>query len=133
MTSEDMNRRLAHRTQGRGLRQDGDFMTGLRSYVFDDVKPTFIHSRGPWSAGQRRAVGSEDESGLQPDLPLPASGLPNGDWVRKDAVPDGEKLKRLRGYAMSAMLAVEHEQATAPRRECGGPALRPGQTVTGQS
>ena len=46
MTSEDMNWRLVTERKVADFVRDGDIMTGLRSYVFDDVKPTFIHPGG---------------------------------------------------------------------------------------
>ncbi|GAA2817375.1 hypothetical protein [Saccharopolyspora taberi] len=106
-------------------------MAGMRDWVFEEVRPTFIHSRSVWG-----------DTGISADprmrdyvqiyrYELP--GAPAGDWVRRDAVPDEEALRKLREYADTVVAEVDHKDVTNvwPSRTCG-PTLRPGQTEVGQ-
>ncbi len=102
-------------------------MAGLRDHVFDEVRPTFIHSHGAWSAG----TGLPDDPRLARDYtPVhvdPDDGRSNADWVRRDAVPDRDSLDAVRAYAEVTIPAISAEP---PRRHCG-PTLHPGRTETG--
>ncbi|MGW4588330.1 hypothetical protein [Amycolatopsis thermoflava] len=100
----------------------GDF-PGLRDYVFDEVKPTFIHTHVPWT----------DLTGLTSDgrlaveyaaVVLDRTGK-NGDWVRLDAL-DGDDLVNLRAYARVTVPRVEASRAASVTGRCGD-VLRPGQ------
>lgn len=103
-------------------------MEGLRNYIFNDLQPTFIHTHGGWSA----------RSGIPADPRLaehyysiyrhPAPDSPNGDWVRKSAVPNKQVLRNLRQYAQETIVAVRSTYDQAPLRHCGA-TLRRGQTI----
>ncbi|ASR37554.1 hypothetical protein BAY61_23975 [Prauserella marina] len=103
---------------------------GQGNYVFETVKPTFIHSRQPWSSGNGLGFDPRLDRDYYPVHFDPFQGAPNGDWVRKDAIPSQEKLAELRAYAASTALEVERGEGAWPRRACGD-TLRPGQTVVG--
>ncbi|GLY63985.1 hypothetical protein [Amycolatopsis taiwanensis] len=109
-------------------------MAGLRDYVFNDVKPTFIHSRGPWGPGNGIARDSRLATDYTPIFRYVDDGSPvgDGDWVRKDAVASLEKLQAARSYADATVRDMEHRLDTWPRRHCGD-TLRPGQTNINQS
>lgn len=100
----------------------GDF-AGFRDYVFNEVRPTFIHSHVPWS----------DLTGLTGDARLNGEYAAvvldrtskNGDWVRLDAL-DGDDLVKLRAYARVTVPRIEAERAGSMSGRCG-PVLRPGQ------
>ncbi|MFD2420259.1 hypothetical protein [Amycolatopsis pigmentata] len=107
---------------------------GLRDYVYDEVKPTFItiHTHGTeWHrlSVDPRMARDYDQIFDSPD-PM---GFPGGDWVRKDAVPDSAVLDELRAYAQRNTARVDRAMnmptLTAPgwTNNCG-PTLRPGQT-----
>nr|WP_199433549.1 hypothetical protein [Qaidamihabitans albus] len=107
---------------------------GLRDYVFDEVKPTFIHSRWPWSSGNGIPSDPRMERDYHEIYSYPDNDPPNGDWVRKDAVPDQATLDALRDYADSAVVLVEERSSSLayPLRQCGA-TLRPGQTTIDQT
>lgn len=107
---------------------------GLRDYVFDEVKPTFItvHTHGTeWHriSVDPRLARDYDQIFDSPD-PM---GFPGGDWIRKDAVPSSAVLDELRVYAQRNTARVDRAMnmpsLTAPgwTNNCG-PTLRPGQT-----
>ncbi|MEY7973176.1 hypothetical protein AB8O38_14380 [Saccharomonospora xinjiangensis] len=104
---------------------------GLRDYVFEEVKPTFIHSRGPWSAGN----GIPSDSRLARDYHVlylyAGDDPPNGDWVRKDAVTDPHALERAREFARTELARVDRESAGWDTRHCGE-TLHVGQTTVGR-
>ncbi len=101
---------------------------GLRDYVFDQVKPTFIHSWGPWAAGNGITVDPRIDRDYEPIFVYPGGGLRNGDFVRKDAVSSPEKLKAVQEYAATTMPDVERARFGGPLKDCG-PTMHPGQTV----
>ncbi|MFD9965003.1 hypothetical protein [Amycolatopsis sp. NPDC058986] len=106
-----------------------DDIHGLRDYVFDKVKPTFIHSWGPWASGNGIAVDPRIDQDYYPIFVYPGPGLRNGDFVRKDAVTDMAKLEAVRHYAATTMMNVEGQHfVTAPLDDCG-PTMKPGQTI----
>ena len=107
-----------------------DDLEGLRDYIFTDVKPTFIHSRGPWAAGNGITSDPRIERDYYPIYIYPESDPPNGDWVRKDAVSSQQELAQLRAYAQSHAVAVDNNADEWPQRQCGTK-LRPGQTAVG--
>jgi hypothetical protein len=90
------------------LRGAGDYK-GLRDYVFDDVKPTFIHTHESWAAGI-----PEDPRLARDYVRIYRATRDNGDWVRRDAVPDRATLAEARDYAKHAVAA--HAQ---PLGSCG--------------
>ncbi|MDQ0378091.1 hypothetical protein [Amycolatopsis thermophila] len=104
------------------LVSSGDF-AGLRDHVFDELRPTFIHSHVPWSG----LTGITADPRLARDyvaVVLDGTGR-NGDWVRLDAL-DGDDLVRLRAYARATVPAVEQARAGQVTGRCGD-VLRPGQ------
>lgn len=109
------------------LVHDGDIQ-GLRDYVFDTVKPTFVHSWGPWAAGNGIALDPRLDRDYELIYTSPIEGLRNGDWVRKDAVTDPAKLKAARDYAAATIPAVAADRFGGPLDDCGA-TLRPGQTI----
>ncbi len=106
-------------------------MAGLRDYVFEEVKPTFIHSRGPWSAGN----GIPSDPRLARDyhaLYLYAGDdPPNGDWVRKDVVSSPQVLERAREYARTELARVDRASGGWDTRHCGE-TLHVGQNTVGR-
>jgi hypothetical protein len=103
-------------------------MPGLRDYVFEKVKPTFIHSWGPWAAGNGITVDPRIDRDYEPIFVYPGSGPRNGDFVRKDAVSSPEKLKAAQDYAVKTLPDVERARFGGPLKDCG-PTMHPGQTV----
>lgn len=79
------------------LRAAGDY-EGLRDYVFDEVRPTFIHTHESWAAGI-----PEDPRLARDYVPIYRASKDSGDWVRRDAVPDREALTEVRTYAKHAV------------------------------
>jgi hypothetical protein len=114
---------LAGLTDARIAKYTGDNdKAGLRDYVFDRVKPTFIVSHGIWNAG----VGVALDPRIQRDYyEIYQYGEAN-DWVRKDAVSDMDKLGQVRQYAELAVPLVNRRIDELPRRSCGD-TLRAGQ------
>jgi len=105
---------------------DGD-KAGLRDYVFDEVKPTFIHMRMYWGAVTGVANDPRLASDYVPLYVYPEPAEYGGDFVRKDAVPSEAKLAAAREYASAMIPQVEGNIYTWPRRSCGDE-LRPDQT-----
>ncbi|QFU85352.1 hypothetical protein [Amycolatopsis sp. YIM 10] len=95
----------------------------LRDYLFDEVKPTFVHSHEPWS----QISGITADARLDRDYYPLFEGGPRGDWVRKDAVPSMAKLQEARDYAEVVTNQVNHDRRADLRGFCGD-RLRPGQT-----
>jgi hypothetical protein len=87
----------------------------FRDYVFDEVEPTFIRAHGVFRT--RTGIDSDPRFAAEYLLisPTPNEG---GNWVRRDAVPDLERLTALRAWAAEAAEA-DIEQAKAPRSSCG--------------
>ncbi|WP_410575677.1 hypothetical protein [Amycolatopsis sp. cmx-4-61] len=110
------------------LVHDND-LAGLRNYVFDTVKPTFIHSWGPWAAGNGIALDPRLDRDYVLIYSSPIEGLRNGDWVRRDAVTDPAKLKAAQDYAAKTIPAVAADRFGGPLDDCG-PTMKPGQTIT---
>lgn len=102
-----------------------DDMAELRDYIFEVVKPTFIHTHGGWSA--RTGIPSDPRLAENYHVVHTTSSGQNGDWVRKDAVSNPGRLEDLRSYAKSTISWLESIYSSAPRRSCG-PTLRRGQT-----
>ncbi|WP_216214938.1 hypothetical protein [Amycolatopsis aidingensis] len=111
-----------------------DDKQGQRDYVFEEIKPTFIHSHAPWS----ELNGIPSDPRLARDYyeiyryDYAEDRPPNGDWVRKEVVPDQATLAELRAYAGTAMAEIDQKAGGRewPRRKCGA-TLERGQTATG--
>jgi hypothetical protein len=106
---------------------DGD-PAALRDYVFEDLRPTFIHSRPPWDG----ANGLVFDPRLQRHYyriyrPVAPEPQPWGDWVRKSAVSGPAELAALRAYARTVTTHIVGHIWVTPLAACG-PTLRPGQT-----
>jgi hypothetical protein len=89
----------------RGARDDA----GLRDYVLETVRPTFVHLHSPWGAR------------LASDRRFRADYLaivPGADYVRRDATsPDA--VRRLRPLAQLRARAENQARVADPRRSCG--------------
>ncbi|WP_033295050.1 hypothetical protein [Amycolatopsis jejuensis] len=109
------------------LTHDGN-IEGLRNYVFDQVKPTFIHSWGPWADGNGITVDPRIDRDYYPILVYPGPGKRNGDFVRKDAVTDPAKLQAVQHYAQVTMMNVEAQRFGDGLADCG-PTLSRGSTI----
>ncbi|GAA5063659.1 hypothetical protein GCM10023318_48670 [Nocardia callitridis] len=115
---------LTHTRMADIIADDG--RTSFGDYVFDELRPTFIHTHGPWL-----------ENNITTDLRVNRDyyqlqqstdpALPDEDWVRKDVVRDEHQLRQLRNYAGTVIPALLRKQRT----EGCGPILRPGQTLAG--
>jgi len=91
-------------------RQRRDF-DAIGDYLFDQVKPTFIHHHGAWSRGIEG----------DPRLARDYEEIAPGDYVRRDAVADRQGLQQLR---------AERLDKTIPRgRNSCGNRLSPGSTL----
>jgi len=92
---------------------------GLRDYVFDEVRPTFIKSHDGWST----------TTGLTADPRLAAAYAEIGstagttDWVRRDALRE-TTLSALRAYHAEVAAPADRRARDAPRSSCGD-VLRP--------
>ncbi|MFI5716147.1 hypothetical protein [Nocardia sp. NPDC051750] len=104
----------------------GNDHTTFGDYVFEELKPTFLHSHGPWFENNITfdARMARDYHVLQRSAD-PA--VPDEDWVRKDVVRDPHQLRQLRDYAGKSIPPLVEEMQTVG---CG-PVLRPGQTLVG--
>lgn len=97
-------------------------MAGVRDYVFDRVRPAFLHSHGAWSL----ATGIADDPRLAADYYVISADAVAQDWVRRDVVPDAARLAQLREYVRTELVPARSAQQVAPRGYCG-PTMRPGQ------
>jgi hypothetical protein len=100
-------------------------MTGLRNYILDDVKPTFIKIWSGWV--ERIQLDLAGDPRLERDyvvlLPAPSGG---GQWVRRDAVHDAEALIEARrwGEKVSNEVIRAHNAVVPTVWWCGN-VLRP--------
>ncbi|GAA5107820.1 hypothetical protein [Nocardia iowensis] len=103
----------------------GKDRTDLSDYVFEERKPTFVHSHGLWMHNQVTI-----DPRITRDYYLihqsPDPALPDEDWIRKDVVRDEQQLQELRQYAGKVLPPLWGEYRTSG---CG-PTLRPGQTLS---
>jgi hypothetical protein len=99
-------------------------IAGLRDYVFDEVRPTFIRAHGEF----RPFMGFDSDPRFLADYayigPTPNNG---GNWVRRDVVTDDGVMGRLRDRAVRAD-AADAALRSAPRSSCGD-RLIPGATT----
>lgn len=103
-------------------------MRGMRDYVFNEVKPTFIHSHENWNL--KTDINNDprifrDYTEIYSDPSKPAA-----DWVRKDHVGNPAELAQARNYAHVAIRDLEVAADNAPQRSCGA-TLRVGQRLPG--
>lgn len=94
---------------------------GIRDYVLNDVKPTFLKAHGEF----RPFMGFDADPRFQADYVEIAATPNNGaNWVRRDALTDPGALDRLRAAAATALAADAAQRAT-PLAACGD-TLTPG-------
>jgi hypothetical protein len=87
---------------------------GLRDHIFDDLKPTFIHTHHPWGAG------ITDDPRLTRDYVRLFEGDPlEGDWVRRDAVVGkSAEIATAQKYARRTVPALMAHYKAHPREDC---------------
>ncbi|MCP2254577.1 hypothetical protein LY13_003346 [Prauserella aidingensis] len=118
--------RMAH------LIRDSD-RAGAKRYVFEEVRPTFIHTRRPWTHGNDLTEDPRFTRDYVRIFAEPGNPWPDGDWVRREVVPDDATLERLRAYARATAGRVA-DPSVAPTASCGdtlsvGSTLRPAPTA----
>jgi hypothetical protein len=88
---------------------------GIRDYVLEHVKPTFIRAHGSF----RPFIGLDADPRFRRDY-VEIGTFTNGgaNWVRRDLVPDAATLARLQAWGATA-LAADAAQRAAPRASCG--------------
>ncbi|SFB60972.1 hypothetical protein SAMN05216266_1275 [Amycolatopsis marina] len=96
----------------------------LNDYVFEEVRPTFVHAHGAWG-GSIVADPRFDRDYVE-IRSLDKKGV---DRVRRDAVPNPLVLEELLAYAKNQVPAIEAAAASAPLGHCGA-RLRPGELPT---
>jgi hypothetical protein len=100
-------------------------MAGVRDYVFDVARPTFLNFHAPWSMSTRLYTDPRLFAEYYQIFSSP-NPIDDSDWVRKDAVPSQAKLAQLRAYA--AKTYNKHWDYAPDYIKSGcGDALRPGQ------
>ena len=100
-------------------------MAGVRDYIFDVAKPTFMNFHAPWSLSTRLYLDPRINTEYYQIFSTP-NPVDDSDWVRKDAVPSPAKLAQLRAYAAAT---YNHHWDYGPdyiKSSCGA-TLRPGQ------
>jgi hypothetical protein len=104
-----------------------DDMTGLRNYILDDVKPTFIKIYPGWD--QRTKLDLPDDRRFERDYVVLMSATPGGGhWVRRDVVHDATALTKARRWAAEVWdrVVVAHG-AVVPTVWWCGDVMRPSQ------
>ncbi len=87
---------------------------GLRDYVFDTVRPTFIHTHQTWGAGILT-----DPRLARDYVPIYTGDELAGDYVRRDVVGDRTgALDRARAYAAREVPAIVASFRADPRQGC---------------
>lgn len=94
---------------------------GLRDYVFEQVRPTFISAHGGWSS----TTGITLDPRFGWDYAEIATVAGSTDWVRRDILTSPADLDGLRAYAAAVTLPADFAQRAAPRGSCGN-ILTPG-------
>jgi hypothetical protein len=89
------------------LRNERDW-AGLRAYVLDDVRPTFVHLHRPWDPGLA------DDRRFRRDY----VEIVSGDFVRRDAVRS-DRLAALAPIAKRLARQNARGRTDAPLRGCG--------------
>lgn len=97
---------------------------GMRDYIFDVVKPTFVVSHGIWNSGTGVAI----DPRIRRDYHEIYRHGESNEWVRKDAVSDPVALAEARQFAARAVPVVDQRIDDLPRRSCGA-TLRAGQVI----
>ncbi len=105
--------------------QDDD-MSGLRDYVLEDLRPTFVTYWFGWAGRGRLAI--ETDPRFNADYVQLWSG---GDWVRRDAVPDPERLAAARQWGRDVLALIDRQYTAVPHRWWCGDTLRPSDIGSG--
>jgi hypothetical protein len=105
--------------------QDDD-MSGLRDYVLEDLRPTFVKYYSGWAGRGRLAI--ENDPRFVADYVQLWSG---GQWVRRDSVPDPERLAAARQWGDDVLALIDHEYTAVPYRWWCGDTLRPSEVGSG--
>jgi hypothetical protein len=90
------------------LRRERD-NAGLRDYVLQTVRPTFVHLHSPWGAGL-----AQDPRFVADYLAI----VPGADYVRRDATTPAA-VRRLAPQAAARATAADAARVADPRRSCG--------------
>ncbi|MEV0251782.1 hypothetical protein AB0H76_34695 [Nocardia sp. NPDC050712] len=98
----------------------------LEDYIFEERKPTFVHTHGAWLLNGLTNDPRMSRDYYQIQGFRDASSGADEDWVRKEVVRDEQQLQQLRQYSGEVLkhLLPDYQKAG----ECGA-VLRPGQTV----
>ena len=100
-------------------------MAGVRDYVFDVAKPTFMNFHAPWSVSTKLYLDPRITRDYYQIFSTP-NPVDDSDWVRKDAVHSPAQLAQLRAYAAKT---YNHHWDYGPdyvKGSCGA-TLRPGE------
>lgn len=102
-----------------------DDMAGLRDYIFDEVRPTFLKIYWRWA--ERKRLRLAEDPRLARDYVLMYSGRPGGgEWVRRDAVPNESALVTAGRWGQHFWdLASERYGGVRPEAWWCGDTLRP--------
>ena len=103
-----------------------DDMSGLRDYVLEDLRPTFMKYFSGWAGRDRLAI--ETDPRFNADYVQLWSG---GDWVRRDAVPDPERLAAARQWGSDVLALIDRQYTAVPHRWWCGDTLRPSDIGSG--
>ena len=88
---------------------------GIRDYVLDVVKPTFIRAHGSF----RPFIGLDADPRFQRDyVEIDTFTNDGANWVRRDLVPDDATMAKLKAWGATALAADAAQRAT-PRASCG--------------
>jgi hypothetical protein len=101
-----------------------DDMAGLRDYVFERARPTFVTLSSSWVHSTHLLA---DPRMRQEYYPLKSQGHGVRCYVRKDAVRSPSQLAALRAYQHDLLMPAIDRDKKAPRRGCG--ALEVGQQL----
>jgi hypothetical protein len=105
--------------------QDDD-MSGLRDYLLEDLRPTFVMYYSGWAGRGRLAI--ENDPRFLADYVQLWSG---GQWVRRDSVPDPERLAAARQWGDDVLALIDREYTAVPYRWWCGDTLRPSKDGSG--
>lgn len=97
------------------LRARGD-LAGLRNYILDQVRPTFMAISLDWENGSGLLADPRVRRDYEP---LMDTGFAPGHFVRKDALSSATQLAQLRAYQKVVIPPRGAIEAAAPRRGCG--------------
>ena len=102
-----------------------DDMSGLRDYVLDDVRPTFVKLFAGWAERERLALAEDPR--FARDYLLMFTGAPGGgEWVRRDVKPDHARLEEARLWGADGwdLVTGRYRAGEPPVWWCGA-TLRP--------